>query len=272
MTEYVLGTSDHELARLEFQHEVWGEVTADFLDRLAIRPGSRVADLGCGPGHVLELLRERTGPTGLVTGVDESERWIAHVEATIRRRSWSNVKAIRSRLQELELEPESQDVLFLRWVLSFLPRPSELLSALGRWLRPGGAIAVLDYNHEGVSLFPDSEGFRAAIRATRKLYALKGGDTFVMGHINRHFFRAGFEPFLLRPYVIAGGPESPAFRWADAFFPYHSQSMVEAGLMTGPERERFLAEWAERKRDPASLFFSPIVVGAAARKPSRGNP
>jgi len=43
--------------------------------------------------------------------------------------------------------------------------------------------------------------------------------------------------------------------------------MVEAGVLAAADRERFLAEWAERKRDPHAVFFSPIVVDAAARRP-----
>ncbi len=267
MSEYVLGTSDHELERLELQSRVWRGPTEDFLAGLDLLPGSKALDLGCGPGHVIESLCDRVGPTGLVTGVDESPRWIAELESTARGRGWSNVRAVRARLQELELEPGSQDLVFLRWVLSFLPRPAELLRHFGRWLRPGGILAVFDYNHEGISLFPESEGFRAVVRATRSLYASKGGDAFVMGRIERHFVEAGFEPFLLRPYVLAGAPDTPAFRWADAFFPYHSAGMVQAGALTVEERRLFLEEWEARKGDPTSLFFSPIVVGAAARKP-----
>ena len=42
---------------------------------------------------------------------------------------------------------------------------------------------------------------------------------------------------------------------------------VEVDARRAFEREQFLNEWAERSADPNSLFFSPIVVGAAGRKP-----
>jgi ubiquinone/menaquinone biosynthesis C-methylase UbiE len=269
MTEYVLGTSDHELERLELQSAVWRGPTEDFLAALEIAPGASALDLGCGPGHVVESLRRLVGPAGIVTGVDESPRWIATLESTIRDRGWTNVRARRGRLQEVEFAPGSQDLVFLRWVLSFLPDPAGLLARFARWLRPGGTLAVLDYNHEGISLYPESEGFRAIVRATRSLYASRGGDTFVMGHIGRLFAEAGLEPAVLRPYVLAGAPDSPAFHWADAFFPFHSAGMVHAGALSPGERAQFLEEWEARKRDPGALFFSPIVVGAAARTTGR---
>jgi hypothetical protein len=66
--------------------------------------------------------------------------------------------------------------------------------------------------------------------------------------------------------VLCGGPDSPAFRWADAFFPQHSAGMLAAGLLEAHERELFLAEWAERRADPDALFFSPLQVSIVARK------
>jgi len=266
--EYVLGTSDHELARLELQHEVWRAATDAFLDRLELPPGARCLDLGCGPGFVALDLRARVGEAGEVVGVDESPRWVEHLEASVRRRGWGNVKAVRARIEELEEGLGSFDLVLLRWVLAFLPEPAAVLRRVAGLLAPGGRVAVVDYNHEGVSLFPPSEGFRAAVRATRALYASRGGDTFLMGRVLGLFRDAGLEPELLEPHVIAGPPGSPAFRWADAFFPFHVEGMRTAGLLTTAERDRFAADWEARKRDPNALFFSPIVVGASARRPS----
>lgn len=263
---YVLGTDDHELRRLSFQQEVWGAVTDRFLDRLDVRPGARVLDLGCGPGLVLERLRERVGPSGSVVGLDASERWISHLVGRRREERWSNVELVHGTIADLDVEGPF-DVVFTRWVLSFVPEPGAVVRSLAGLLGPGGVLGIEDYNHEGVSLFPESEGFRALIRATRALYRRGGGDTWIAGHLPRHALDAGLRPEEPVANVLCGGPGSPAFRWADAFFPYHSAHMVEAGVLTEDDRARFLTEWAERKADPATCFFSPIVVDFLARKP-----
>jgi len=67
--------------------------------------------------------------------------------------------------------------------------------------------------------------------------------------------------------VLCGGPSSPAFQWADRFFPHFAGVMAEKGILAQDDRVLFEREWEERKRDPHALFFSPIVVDAAARKP-----
>lgn len=267
MGRYVLGTDDAELARLAFQHEVWGEVTERLLDQLELAPGARVCDLGCGPGLVLEGLRARVGASGLVLGVDESPRWEELVRARIAASGWRNVRFQRSRLEELALEPGGWDALFARWVLSFPPEPGALLARLARALAPGGRIALLDYNHEGLSLFPESAGFRAVVRATRALYASRGGDVWIAGRLPGLLRAAGLEVEPPRVDVLCGGPDSPAFRWADAFFPHHSAGMVAAGVLSAEERELFLGEWAERRADPDAMFFSPLVVSIVARAP-----
>lgn len=267
-SDYVLGTSDHELVRLTLQQEVWSGVTDAFLDRLGLAPGSRCLDAGCGPGLVTELLRERAGPSGHVLALDESPRWIEHLEGRVRAEGWGEVEPRRGRLQDVALEDGSLDLVWLRWVLSFLPDPGALVARLARALAPGGVLAVMDYNHEGVSLFPDSPGFRAAIRATRELYERAGGDVWVGARLPALFRAAGLETFTLEPALICGGPGSPAFRWADAFFPFHVDGMLQQGLLSPAERELFDAEWAAHRADPDALFFSPIVVCAAARQPA----
>jgi ubiquinone/menaquinone biosynthesis C-methylase UbiE len=267
MGEYPLGTKPAELERLALQQDVWGPLTARLLERAGPLRGGRVVDLGCGPGLLLDEWLARVGPRGEIVLVDEAERWHEHLAGELARRGARNVRLVRARLEELELEPASVELFFARWVFSFLPDPAGVLARLAPALRPGGRIAIQDYNHEGVSLFPESAGFRAVIRATRAWYAEAGGDTFVAGRLPRILRAAGFELVELRPNVLCGGPASPAFRWADAFFPLHVDTMVARDLLSADERALFLAEWAARKADPDALFFSPMVVDALARRP-----
>ena len=106
------------------------------------------------------------------------------------------------------------------------------------------------------------------MRATRALYKTSGGDQFVMGRIPAIFAAAGLETVEVHPNVLCGGPESGAFRWADSFFPRYSAIYEQKGLMTPAERKLFLSEWEARKQNPLSMFYSPMVVDAAGRKPT----
>ena len=212
MSEYVLGTSEHELERLRFQNEVWGPVTERFLDRVGVPRGARVLDVGTGPGFALGALRERVGESGRITALDAAEDWTAHLEAELATRGWTNVELRRGDVREIELEPGAYDFIFMRWVISFLPEPGALVQRLANSLAPGGCLAIQDYNHEGLSLFPESPGFVAVVQATRDYLASKGGDLWVAARLPGYLRAAGLELADYTPNVLCGGPASPAFQ------------------------------------------------------------
>lgn len=267
---YVLGSDDRELARLGRQQAVWSEQTEAWLDLLQVGEGATVLDAGCGPGEVLSRLAGRVGPTGTLVGIDDSERWIEVARQRAAHEGWPRTELLHGRLEEAGGDGSFDgrfQAIFCRWVLSFPPDPGALVQRFSRWLEPGGRLVVVDYNHEGVSLFPESEGFRAVIRATRAWYESRGGSTFIAGRIPHLLREAGLQLVEQLPIVRAGRPGSAVWTWAEEFFLGHSASMEEAGLLTREEGERFRAEWSERREDPDACFYSPIVVGFAAQKP-----
>jgi len=266
VTEYVLGEESKELLRLRIQQAVWARVTDAFLDRVGIRRGWRVLDLGCGPGFVVPSLRERVGPEGEVVALDESARMLAYLRKSARDAGWQNVRTIESRVESAPLDPGSYDAVYSRWLFSHLADPAAALQRVKDALRPGGVVAIQDYNLEGISLFPESVGFQAVVRATRKFYGGHGGDLWIGARLPRLFRQAGLETVSYAANVLTGAPGSPVFQWAEAFFFNHVASMVDDGALAEEERRLFLDEWGQRRRDPDTMYFSPIVVDAAARK------
>ena len=62
--EYVLGTDDEEIARLGLQHLVWRPWMLEAWRRAGITRGTRVLDIGAGPGFATADLAEVVGETG----------------------------------------------------------------------------------------------------------------------------------------------------------------------------------------------------------------
>ena len=271
MGQYLLGTGARELERLERQDRLWGPVTEAFLDRLEIGAGQVCLDVGAGPGLVSERLSRRVGPAGRVTALDPSRDWQAHLTRRIADGELANVRLSSATLAEArsELQPSSFDLVFVRWVLSFLPDLEQAIADLARLLRPGGVLAIQDYNHEGVSVFPESEGFRAMIRATREAYVRTGGDPWVAARLRGPLRRAGLEVCDWNATVLSGPSDSAVARWLDEFFRPQCDNLGGKGDFGSEDKERFLREWDERRADPDAVFFSPIVLDVAARKPAR---
>jgi predicted methyltransferase len=67
---YALGSSPGESARLQRQGDELADDSAALLDRVGLRPGQSVIDLGRGPRGTLDMLAERVSPAGRVAGLD----------------------------------------------------------------------------------------------------------------------------------------------------------------------------------------------------------
>ncbi|MCH2103048.1 MAG: methyltransferase domain-containing protein [Planctomycetes bacterium] len=266
---YVLGRDEEETERLASQHALWGPITEAFLNRLDLPDGARIAELGCGPGLVLPALRERAGAGGSVLAIDGSEDWLVAIDAKVEAEGWDNVTTLHADLRELELEEGAYDLLFSRWVFSFLADPESIIARLSKALAPGGYLAIQDYNHHGVSAYPHSDGFWAVIQATRNMYTSEGGDPFVAGRVPPALAAAGLELYDVTPNVLAGGPGTAVFQWGHDFFSSDSQldNMQACGGLTDEDRALFKEEWPKLCATPGAMFYSPYLLDAAGRRP-----
>lgn len=117
------------------------------IDRLGLRSGDRVLDVGCGTGLNFPLLRQAVGATGVVVGVDLSVAMLARAEARIRRHAWTNVgvrHADAALLHDAVRDEELFDAALFTYSLSIMNGWEDAWEqALGS-LRPGGRIAVVD--------------------------------------------------------------------------------------------------------------------------------
>jgi SAM-dependent methyltransferase len=265
--EYLLGANLSELERLRFQHSVWKSVTDGFFERIGVAPGWRCLDVGGGPGFVAADLRERVGDSGAVTLLEPSAMFAQSFEREYRQRKWTNVQILLQSAERGDLPADHFDLIFVRWVIAFVPRPDEFISRLLPSLRPGGTIAIQDYYYEGLSLFPHGGAFDRMAEVVKAYYHSAGGDPYITGRIPAILTRHGLALADFTPHCLAGGPDSPITEWAHRFFVPHIPLMAEKGLITAKEAEEFLADWHDHRANPETLFFSPLVVDVAARKP-----
>jgi SAM-dependent methyltransferase len=108
------------------------------MDALAVAPGERVLDVGCGPGTTTVDLAGRVGPTGEVVGADISPRM---VEAATRRAAGvANVRFVVADAQTGDFDV-AFDALYSRFGVMFFPDPAAAFANLAGALRPGGRLA-----------------------------------------------------------------------------------------------------------------------------------
>ena len=116
-----------------------------FYRRLAVRPGSRLLDVGCGSGQ-LALIAARNGVDA--TGVDIAENLIE------RARERARVEGLSARFHEADAEDlpfadAAFDVVTSLAGAMFAPRPEVVAEEILRVCRPGGTIAMANWTRQG---------------------------------------------------------------------------------------------------------------------------
>lgn len=127
-----------------------------------IRPGMRVADVGCGSGITTHFLHQLIQPGGEATGIDASESRIRHAAERYVEHGMSFVcRDFSGSLADLG----SFDFVWARFVLEYHREKSrEIVKNLSQILAPGGILCLIDLDHNCLNYYGLSEKLQRAIR------------------------------------------------------------------------------------------------------------
>ena len=139
-TGYVLGQSSEAARRLAIQDATFAEVSERLLDDLALPPGARVVELGCGPGAFSARIARRI-PQGVLVGVDSSEGLLAQARVSLAGRRF---EAVLADVSELGPWLDGADAAVGRAVLHHLPMAEFFLGRLRARVRPGTLLGFIE--------------------------------------------------------------------------------------------------------------------------------
>lgn len=113
-----------------------------FLSWLAVPPGRRWLDVGCGTGALTVAITELSSPAS-VDGIDPSDGFLAEARKNLGERARLQLGAA----EKIPLEDASVDVVVSGLVLNFVPDPGAAVVEMRRVARRGGFLAsyVWDY-------------------------------------------------------------------------------------------------------------------------------
>ena len=125
-------------AKAETYGLLTGRITARLVEPLlnaaGVAAGTRVLDVGTGPGYAAERATERGA---VATGVDIADEVLA-----LARRRHRGIRFVRGDAEDLPFAERSFDALVSNFAIDHLPRPERAIREFARVVVPRGGVAV----------------------------------------------------------------------------------------------------------------------------------
>ncbi len=262
---YLLGDSRREAARLRAQAKLWDPTARALFDRLGVRPGWRVLEVGPGQGSLhLQLRRRVRGP---IDAVERSPAFATQLSKRCTRDGYGPGRLWQTDLLAARLPRARYDLIFARWVFLFLPDPAAHVRKLVRALRPGGLLAIEDYHRETLAMVPRPPQWPAFLEADRRFFASQGGDVSIGGRLPELFTRAGLELVEIVPTIKIARPESASWRWMSDYFLGVLDRYARFPPFSPAEARRLRRRWLAAAREEHSFLIAPAVLDVVGRRP-----
>jgi ubiquinone/menaquinone biosynthesis C-methylase UbiE len=262
---YVLATGEEGAYRLRVVNSVHGPDTEAFLLRAGLRPGMRVADVGCGIGTISCWMGEQVGQAGSVVGVDVSAGQVEEARRNALAAGLGNVTFVEASALNTGLPRESFDLVFSRFLLMHLADADSALREMAALARRGGVLACEDGDFTAPFCEPPSAAYERCFELYRAVVASRGADPLIGRKLYWMFLEAGFE----EPDVELAQPafvRSDQRRLPEWTLSECAPAILEAKLATREELDAILAELKGLADEGRTLFGMARMTQVWARK------
>lgn len=143
----------------------WDRYGRETIERLRLKPGSIVLDVGCGSGASAIPAAKAVGPHGRVIGADLAERLLVMAQAKADAQKLINATFRQADMENLGYSDDSFDAVVCVFAIFFVPDMVKQVRELWRMVRAGGQLAITTW---GPRMFePGSAAWWAAVKQFR---------------------------------------------------------------------------------------------------------
>jgi SAM-dependent methyltransferase len=147
------------------------EMPETALDKIGIREGMTVADVGAGVGYFTVRLGQRVGPTGKVYAVDVQPEMLSIMKQRAAKAKLKNIVPILGSESDPKLPPASADLILLVDVYHEFSQPQKMLERMRDALKNDGRLILLEYRKEDPHIPVRSEHKMSVAEAKAELEA-----------------------------------------------------------------------------------------------------
>lgn len=261
--EYILGTGADELSRLGIQHRVWADATTTIWRKSGVGPGTKVLDVGSGPGHATLDMAQLVTDTGSIVAIDESRTFVDHLNAQAQLRGLQQIEARVGDAENMgsALKPnEKFDVIYCRWVLCWLKNPQNAVAEMRKALKPGGRLIIHDYfNWYTMTIAPRTPAVSRMVDAAIQSFHAGGGDIDISARLPNLLRAVGLRlhHFEVHQRVARGGGIDSTLAWPLTWWRSYGPKLVHMDYLSATDCEQALKDLNALESDPDQFFVCP---------------
>ena len=261
-SDYIWGTDLVERKRLLEQTELYVPEANWLLSRLKIKAGSRAIDLGCGPLGILDLLSERVGSQGEVTGIEWEARFVELAKVLIAERGLENIDIKRGDAAATGFEASSFSFVHTRLLLIVVPEPQKVISEMVRLAEPGGVVAVEDVDIGVWSCEPPHPAWTRLFQVFLSVYTRHGQDVRIGRRLPELLRTAGLENVDFKAHARLNRPGDFHQQQLLVFLKLFWRQIIESELIGEKELVDLFQQLETHLADPNTFVVSPLLFQA----------
>ncbi len=220
--------------------------------------GSRILDVGCGPGTITIDLA-RAASDGSVVGVDRSVAVIHEARTAAEQAGVTNLAFTVGDVYALDHEGGVFDVVHAHQVLQHLSDPVAALREMGRVCAPDGIVAVRDSDYSGFSWFPAVPELDEWLDLYRAVARGNGAEPDAGRHLKGWAMAAGLEMVSSTASAWCfSSPQDVAWwgaMWAERVVGSGmAEQALQRGMAGADDLERLAQGWRHWAASPEAWF------------------
>jgi len=256
--EYLM-ESDDEAIRLDIKTDV--EVVKKQALWAGIKPGMRVADLGCGSGKTTSVLDKLVQPEGKAVGVDFSPKRIEFAQSHYNSNGTEFLcMDIRNPLRKIGMF----DFVLVRFVLEYYLSDSlDIVKNITKILKPGGILCLIDLDYNCLNHYDIPPRLKRILFSIMEYLEEKANfDPYVGRKLYSFLYKLGYEDInvdVAAHHIIFGKlRDADAFNWSKKLEVVSKKFNLEFEEYDG-KYQGFIKDFEKFFADPGRFTYTPVI-------------